>query len=326
MSNQTLSILRKSFKKDNKYNIITFDTQERFQTELAKTGHNFYAFRYDNCKIWNETFSKIPENYFIMPKNNVPNGIDFHFILSQSKFGQLQVAKNIQQYFRIPIISVEHTVPTKDLSPQQINAMKSLRGDINVFITEYARSQWGYDGEIVENSIDYDTFKPTCGEAKEKYILTVANDFVKRDYCLNYKGWQRITSGLPVRLVGDTPELSKPAASIAELVEEYNKCALYLNTSTESQLPTVLLEAMACGKPVVTTATCSIPSFVKHGENGFLSNDENELRKYVELLLTNNELREKMGNKAREMIVRRFSHEKFINSWNNIFEKAYRSF
>lgn len=323
MSNQTLSIINKAIKKKSKYNIITFDTHERFQSELAKTGHDFYAFRYQGCKIWNETFAVMPENYFVLPNETVLNGINFDFILSQSKFGQLQMAKQIQNYFRIPIISVEHTVPTKDLGPQQVAAMKSLRGDINVFITEYARSQWGYDGEIVENSIDYDTFKPTCGEAEKKYILTVANDFVKRDYCLNYKGWQRIIEGLPTKLIGDTPELSKPAASIDELVEEYNKCSLYLNTSTESQLPTVLLEAMACGKPVVSTATCSIPSFIKHGENGFLSNDENELKKYVELLLNNKELREKMGNKAREMITKRFSHERFINSWNKVFDKAY---
>ena len=323
MSNQTLSILRKSFKKKDKYNIITFDTHERFQTELAKTGHDFYAFRYDNCKIWNETFSKIPDNYYIMPNNTIPNGIDFDFILSQSKFGQLQVAKQIQSVFKIPIISVEHTVPTKDLNPQQVEMMKSLRGDINVFITEYARSQWGYDGQIVENSIDYETFKPLNLINDQKYILTVANDFVKRDYCLNYKGWQRITEGLPVKLVGDTPGLSKASESIEDLVKEYNSCAVYLNTSTESQLPTVLLEAMACGKPVVTTATCSIPSFVKHGENGFLSNDESALRKYLELLLENDELREKMGKKAREMITQRFSHERFINSWNNVFNKAY---
>jgi glycosyltransferase involved in cell wall biosynthesis len=323
VSNQTSLILDKAFNRRRKYNIITFDTHERFQSELAKTGHDFYAFRYQGCKVWNETFAKMPENYFVLPNETVVNGINFDFILSQSKFGQLQMAKQIQNYFRIPIISVEHTVPTKDLSPQQVNSMRSLRGDINIFITEYARSQWGYDGEIVENSIDYDTFKPTCGEAEEKYILTVANDFVKRDYCLNYKGWKRIVENLPTRLVGDTPELSKPAASTDELVEEYNKCSLYLNTSTESQLPTVLLEAMACGKPVVSTATCSIPSFVKHGENGFLSNDEKELRKYVELLLNNKELREKMGNKAREMITKRFSHEKFINSWNKVFDKAY---
>ena len=336
MSIQTLNIINKasrSHKVDcssesriikNKYNIITFDTHERFQTELAKTNHNFYSFKYNNCKIWNEVFAKIPCNYYSLPTNNLLRGIDYDFILSQSKFGQLQVAKQIQSILKIPIISVEHTVPTKDLSGQQIESMKNLRGDINVFITEYARSQWGYDGEIIENSIDFNVFQPLDIQ-KEKYILTIANDFVKRDYCLNYKGWLRVTQGLPTKLVGDNPGLSKPARSIDELVQEYNKCYVYLNTSTESQLPTVLLEAMACGVPVVTTATCSIPSFIQHGVNGFMSNSESDLVKYLNLLLENNELREQIGKQAREMIMQRFSHEKFINNWNAIFDKAYEA-
>ena len=321
--NQTFNIIKRIKIKKDKYNIITFDTHERCQSELAKTGHNFYAFRYDGCKVWNTTFAKIPNNYYIMPKNQISRGIDFDFILSQSKFGQLQIAKQIQQSFNIPIISVEHTIPTKDLSIQQVQAMKNLRGDINVFITEYAKQQWGYPGYIVENAVDYETFKPTCDEDDNKYILSIVNDFVKRDYCCNYLGWKRVTENLPVKLLGDTPGLSEPAKSIEELVNEYNKCAVFFNSSTESQIPTVLIEAMACGKPVVSTATCSIPSFVTHGETGFLSNDENELRKYLELLLKSPDLRKEMGQKARESIMKRFSYDKFIKNWNNIFNMAY---
>ena len=97
--NQTFNIIKRIKIKKDKYNIITFDTHERCQSELAKTGHNFYAFRYDGCKVWNTTFAKIPNNYYIMPKNQISRGIDFDFILSQSKFGQLQIAKQIQQSF-----------------------------------------------------------------------------------------------------------------------------------------------------------------------------------------------------------------------------------
>lgn len=321
--NQTFNIIKKAKIKKEKYNIITFDTHERCQSELAKTGHNFYSFRYDGCKTWNKTFAAIPLNYYIMPMNTLSRGIDFDFILSQSKFGQLQIAKQMQQSLRLPIISVEHTIPTKDLSKQQIDTMKNLRGDINIFITEYAKRQWGYDGYIVENAIDYDTFRPICDEDENKYILSIVNDFVKRDYCCNYYGWKRITENLPIKLLGDTPGLSEPAKNIDDLVNEYNKCAVFFNSSTESQIPTVLIEAMACGKPVVSTATCSIPSFVTHGETGFLSNDEKELRGYLELLLNSPDLRKQMGQKARESIMQRFSYDKFIKNWNRIFDLAY---
>ena len=61
MSNQTLSIINKIKPKD-KYSILTFDTHERYQTQMCKTGHDFYAFRYDGCKEWDDIYAPKPEN------------------------------------------------------------------------------------------------------------------------------------------------------------------------------------------------------------------------------------------------------------------------
>lgn len=327
MSSQTLSILNKAFGKKEKYNILTFDTHERYQTQLAKTGHNFYSFRYQNCKVWNETYAKIPDNYYILPDFTIPNGIDFDFILSQSKFGQFQVAKQIQSVFKIPIVSLEHTLPILNWPAQQLDMFRQMNGDINVFISEYSCREWQMNGQIIHHSVDTETFKPLPNEGirspKKIHVLSVVNDYVNRDYCCNFKGWQRITNGIKTRLVGDTPGLSKAAASIEELVSEYQDAAVFLNTSTVSPVPTSLLEAMACGSAVVSTATCMIPEIIKNGVNGFISNDESELRNYIEKLLSNNELREELGRNARKTILDRFSEENFIDKWNKVFDKAY---
>jgi glycosyltransferase involved in cell wall biosynthesis len=325
VSNQTLSILSKIFKKKSSYNIITFDTHERYQTQLCKTGHDFYAFRYDGCKEWNETYAKIPDNYYILPKNTIPNGINYDFILSQSKFGQFQVAKQIQKVFNLPIISLEHTLPIPSWPNQQLEVFRQMNGDINVFISEYSCREWQMNGQVIHHSIDTETFKPSLNEGikilKEQYALSVVNDYANRDYCCNFKGWQRITNGLKTRLVGDTPGLSKPAASIEELVSEYQNAAVFLNTSTVSPVPTSLLEAMSCGCAVVSTATCMIPEIIKNGINGFVSNDESELRGYIEKLLYDEKLREELGKNARKTIEQNFSEEKFVNNWNKIFAK-----
>ena len=41
-------------KKEDKLNILTFPTHERYESMLAKTGHNFYAYRAEGIKDWNE--------------------------------------------------------------------------------------------------------------------------------------------------------------------------------------------------------------------------------------------------------------------------------
>lgn len=324
MSLQTLSIINKATSIKEKYDILTFDTHERYQSVLALTSHNFYGFRYEGCKTWDEVYAKRPDNYYFI--NGLYSGIDYDFILAQSKFGQLQVAKQIQSFLRVPIIYLEHTVPTKDLNPQQLLMMKQLWGDINVFISDYSAKQWEcpLDYYVAYHATD-PAFKPVETTNSAPYILSVVNDFINRDYCCNFKGWQRVTDGLPCRLVGNTPGLSEPAKSIEDLVKEYQNCAVFFNSSTESTVPTVIFEAMACGKPIVSTATCAIPTVVQHGVNGFLSNDESELRKYLEQLLKDEELRNKMGAESRKIIEAKYSQEKFIKTWKFIFDKTYEA-
>jgi len=324
MTNKTISIINKANRVKEKYDILTFDTHERYQTQLCKTGHNFYSFRYDDCKEWDDTYALKPSNYYVLPKNSILNGIDFDFVLSQSKFGQFQVSQQINQTLRLPTISLEHTLPIPSWPNEQTQAFKQMLGDINVFISEYSIKEWGVQGDhdVVHHSVDAAVFQP-MGIPKNPVVLSVVNDFINRDYCCNYKGWQRITEPFETRLVGNTEGLSKPAASIQELAEEYNSAQIFLNTSTISPVPTCLLEAMSCGCAVVTTATCMIPEIIKNGVNGFMSNDEQELSDYIQQLLDDEDLRDKLGNAARETILSDFSERKFIDTWNKIFDRAY---
>ena len=325
MSNQTRSIINKATLKKDKFNILTFDTHERYQSQLCKTGHNFYSFRYDNCKVWDDNYAKKPDNYYILPNNSIFGWIDFDFILSQSKFGQFQASQSINQQLSLPVVSLEHTLPIPSWPEQQTEAFRQMRGDINVYISEYSADKWGEncDNLIVRHSVDSKLFHPGEWERKN-HVLSVANDFINRDYCLNYKGWKRVTEGLPVRVVGDTPGLSEAAKDVSELVTEYQTSSVFFNSSTISPVPTSLIEAMSCGCAVVSTATCMIPEIIENGVNGFISNDEEELQSYIRQLLDDPSLAAKMGHAARQTVIEKFSEESFINNWNEIFDLAYR--
>lgn len=331
MSNKTLLHINKSLNPDKKiYNILTFDTHERYQIQLCKTGHNFYSFRYPNCKEWDESYGKMPNNYYVLPNQSIISGLNIDFILSQSKFGQFQAVQNINRSFNLPVISLEHTLPISNWPGDQLQAFKSMVGDINVFISEYSVKEWGMNApntKVVHHSVDTEMFNPTqrAKPERENTVLTVVNDFINRDYCCNYSGFKRITNGLDnIRIVGKTEGLSEPAPSIKALASEYATCGVYLNTSTVSPIPTSLLEAMACGCAVVTTATCMIPEIIKHGVNGMISNNEEDLRGYIDMLMEDKEYSNELGKSARQTILSDFSESQFVNNWNEIFNMAYK--
>lgn len=123
-------------------------------------------------------------------------------------------------------------------------------------------------------------------------------------------------------VLGDSKGLSKPAANIEELVKTYQQSRIFLNTSLISPIPTALLEAMSTGCACVSTSNCMIPEIIEHGVNGFISNDERELRGYLERLLKDEELAKKLGQAARQTILDKFSLSSFVNNWDSYIRKT----
>ena len=281
----------------DKLNILTFPTHERYETNLSLTGHNFYSFHIKGSKKWNYEHMPPPENYHILPEEQLCSFIGYDLILSQSKYWQYQVAQQINRQLGLPLICLEHTVPTPNVhSEEQITELKKMYGLVNVYISQYSKEQWnGPDSSvIIHHGVDNNTFRDT-GLKRNNTILTVANDFKNRDYCLGYTLWQEVTQGFETKLIGESEGLSLPAKDNDELRDAYNTASIYFNSTTLSPIPTTVLEAMACGCAIVSTATCAIPEFVEHGVGGLLSNDPLQLREYIKHLQENPEIARKMG-------------------------------
>ena len=325
------SITRAATRKINDpLNILTFPTHERYETLLCKTGHNFYSYRAEGIKDWNINNAKILENYVLLDPNlheqQIPPYIDFDLVLSQNKFGQFQTAFPIAKKFHLPLISLEHTLPVPDWSEEVLQQTRTMRGDINIFISEYSLGAWGWssqnDTTVITHGVDTELFKPDDSKERENHALSVVNDWINRDWCCGFTIWQNVTKGYPTRVLGDTPGLSKSANSIEDLVHAYQTSRVFLNTSTVSPIPTALIEAMACGCAVVSTATCMIPEIINHGVNGFLGESEEELKEYLVELLNDEDMAIKMGQEARKTIESKLSEEQFINKWEHAFYEA----
>lgn len=102
-----------------------------------------------------------------------------------------------------------------------------------------------------------------------------------------------------------------------EIADIFNACDIYVQPSLEEGFCISLLEAMACGKPVVGTRTGAIPTFIDASKGGILiwPGSSGEVYKAVIALLSDNEKMKEMGSASR-----RYAKDNY--SWESIAKKT----
>lgn len=91
-----------------------------------------------------------------------------------------------------------------------------------------------------------------------------------------------------------------------------------LPSTRPDPLPTVVLEAMATGKPIVGYRHGGVCEMVKDGYNGLLADVglPEDLANKVQSILNDNELRTVMGKRSRSRLLENFSLEAYVNNYS----------
>lgn len=115
----------------------------------------------------------------------------------------------------------------------------------------------------------------------------------------------------------------------AEMAQIHNIADVFCLPSAETkfwaeQFGYSLVEAMACGKPVVSTYSGSIPEIVKHQNTGLLVEPHNPdaLALALETLINNRQLREKYGSNARTWVLEKFEAGKIASQIADVYRKV----
>lgn len=137
-----------------------------------------------------------------------------------------------------------------------------------------------YPVKVINNGINLTVFKPNESDFRQRYglidkkiILGVSFEWGKRkglDVFINLSG--RLNDSYKVILVGtdDTIDGILPDSILSihrtqnqkELAEIYSAADVFVNTTREENYPTVNMEALACGTPVLTFRTGGSPEML----------------------------------------------------------------
>ena len=103
------------------------------------------------------------------------------------------------------------------------------------------------------------------------------------------------------------------------LREQYRQADIFLFPSRWEGSPKVIMEAAACGLPVIARNDYE-PETVIHGQTGFLGGNDDELLIYVGELISNAGLRQGMGRTGRSHI-QGFDWDLIARQWEEAFMK-----
>ena len=96
-----------------------------------------------------------------------------------------------------------------------------------------------------------------------------------------------------------------------------------LPSTNPDPLPTVVLESMATGKPIVGYRHGGVCEMVKDGYNGLLAEVGNpdDLAAKIKILLEDDSLREEMGRNSRKRLLETFSIESYIRNYSDEYDR-----
>ncbi len=116
----------------------------------------------------------------------------------------------------------------------------------------------------------------------------------------------------------------KGRRSHEETIKLLCQADIFVLSSTSESFGKVLVEANACGKPVVATATTGAQEIIQDGYNGFLVpiKDSTALAQQIIKLLNNSKLAQQIGEHGRQLVQKKYGDNthKIIELWQALIK------
>lgn len=207
------------------------------------------------------------------------------------------------------------------------------------------------EGRVIPNGVDLRHFHPAdraaaraaVGLPQDAKVLLFAANGIRANMWKDYHTMRAAVAALAERneggellfvALGETAPSERigraeirfvPFQTDAARVAQYYQAAdVYLHAAKVDTFPNVVLEALACGIPVVATAVGGIPEQINAGRTGFLSpaGDGEAMAVATGRLLSDEGLRLRMGVEAAADARARFSLDRQVDEYLGWYERV----
>lgn len=211
-------------------------------------------------------------------------------------------------------------VPHSSASAHLFNEMGLIKYYTVVHTCQHTKDIIGDDGVVIYNGVTVENYtRYSVTDSQPNTIVGAFNNMFRRPEIGGYDYWCPLVKGYKSNLLGaNNAELNdgvREGYNIERYPLELVKRRIFLNTTLDSIMPMSLYDALACGMPIVSTATCSIPEVIIHGYNGLIANDVQELRAYINLLMNSNFKCIELSHNARKSVDDYFNSDRMANDW-----------
>lgn len=225
---------------------------------------------------------------------------------------------------------------------ERANTITTVAHSVAMELREYGLNS--KDVEVIGNGVDEKVFTPIKNKVDEKYILYSGRlDYRKGlfDLIESSKIICQVHPEISFVLTGKGILIEKLKKRVNEsglkknfnfvgfvsrekLIQLYQQATIYVLPSHYEGLPTVLLEAMACGCPIVATSVSGNLDVLTQGHDGILvpPKSPDKIAEAVLKLLDDEKMRNTLGINARNTIENRFTwsiiSKKFLHFYNSL--------
>jgi len=354
IGNYVYNLSRKLIEKSHRVTVITRSPTWRMQTDIIRGVDVFrvpfipcYPFHVHVHRFFvNKLFKTLESNFDIVHihtplcpvvKTSLPVVTTVHSpMVPDSRLATITDFRSLAS--KIVARSISYQLELNLL--RRSNMITAVSKSIAQELEEYGLNP--DDVVVVGNGVDEKIFMPAKNKPVNRYILYVGRlefdkglfDLLEAGKCISqtYPDVSFIIAGRG-RYLDKLKEQTKKTGLQDKftflgqvdkdtLVSLYQNATIFIFPSYHEGLPTVIIEAMSCGLPIIATDVRGNRDLISAGENGIIvpPRTPKKIADAISMLLEDENIREKLGVNARKMIEEKYTWDVVSNKVLECYE------